>query len=113
MGQVSVANPGWRFFRRVWEFPDELCFLSFSHIVHDLAGQHLEHASRKREHPSPLELPTGQRFVRDLHRRPAIREPGGRESRSIYPEPFHGEVHLFVAAVRVGMNVWFIAEGDE
>src|SRR6266699_3404938 len=46
-----------------------------------------------------MELPPRQRSVRDLHRRPTIRQPCSRKSRPIHSEPFRHKVHVLLAAL--------------
>ncbi len=52
------------------------------------------------KYPPSLELPSGQRFVCDLHSRAAFRESGSRQSTTVLRESLHHQVHIFLAAMR-------------
>lgn len=49
-----------KFLSRVWQHPDELRFHSVPISLDGAADEHSQRAGGKREHPSAVELPSGQ-----------------------------------------------------
>src|SRR5262249_3409199 len=104
VGSLPFAYPGGRFLRGLWQFSDELCFLSFSSVIDGSSDEHVEHSGGERQHSPSLELPSRQRLVRDLHRRTAIRQPRGCKPCPIHSEPFHYQMDLFLHALKISIG---------
>src|SRR5690349_20652325 len=99
MGSVPVTPAQRKFFRSAGEPSGELLVQPVSHIFEPDSDGHIERTGSKRKSEAAVQLPTRQRFVRDLQRRNTICQHRTGESTPSKREPACSEVDLLMGAL--------------